>query len=450
MNDRWIADLNLAGGVKYIAIADALGDAIDQGIVKHGDRLPPQRDLAARLSIDLTTVTRAYEAARLRGLIEGRGRAGSFVRDPSRIDAPPRQIVDAGMNMPPELPRGILGRAIAQTTSELLSRDAASYLQYQPAGGAREDRVIGAQLLTRMGVPSGEDDVLITSGSQNAVNAIVTSMFVPGNAIACGAYVYPGFRAIADRAGLRLVPLHRMDAESLRRACTIKALYVVPCNDNPTGTTVAEDDRQAIAQVADEHDIQIIEDDAYGALSSERIAPIASYVPNRTWFIATTSKIISPALRVAFVRTPSVASGLGLAAQLHETTIMAPPLNVAIVSAWLADGTFDLLVAKMRDESAKRQRMATELLAGLDTSSHAQGYHLWLRLPTHLKGRNIADLMRPTGLSVIPAERFAVEETAPEAIRVSLGGAIAIDRLKGALLMLHGHTSARVSLSALV
>ncbi|MFL9839674.1 PLP-dependent aminotransferase family protein [Sphingomonas sp. ST-64] len=453
MNDRWIPDPTELGGVKYVAIADALAQAIDTGVVKAGDRLPPQRHLADRLGVDLTTVTRAYEAARLRGFIEGRGRSGSYVRDPSKAEVPRRQTPDAGMNMPPELPRDILGRTIAQTISELMSHNAASSLQYQPAGGAREDRIVGAELLTRLGVSSVDDDVLISSGGQSALSAIMSALFDVGDAIACGSHVYPGFRAIAERLGLRLIALPRIDAEALRRVCTrgdIKALYLVPTNDNPTAATLTASERQAIAHVAEEQDVQIIEDDAYGALAASPIAPVASYVPHRTWYIASTSKIISPALRVAFLRAPNMAGGLRLASILHETTIMAPPLNVALVSAWISNGTFDQLLAKMRDESAKRQQLASELLAGLDVSSHPEGYHLWLRLPSHLTGRNLADLMRPTGLSVIPSERFAVGDAGPEAVRVSFGGSISPDRLRSGLMRLRGYADAPTNASQLV
>ncbi len=438
MNDRWIPDPTAMGGVKYVAIADALAQAIDKGVLKAGERLPPQRHLADRLGVDLTTVTRA---------------SGSFVRDSSRIEVPRRQVQDAGMNMPPELPRDILGRTIAQTIGELMSHNAASSLQYQPAGGAREDRDVGAELLTRMGVSSVDDDVLISSGGQSALFAIMSALFDAGDAIACGFHVYPGFRAIAERLGLRLIALPGMDAAALRRACAredINTLYLVPTNDNPTAMTLTAAERQAIAEVAEEQDLQIIEDDAYGALASTPIAPVASYVPHRTWYIASTSKIISPALRVAFVRAPTMAGGLRLASALHETTIMAPPLNVALVSAWISNGTFDALLAKMRDESAKRQRLASELLAGLDVSSHPEGYHLWLRLPPDLSARDIADLMRPTGLSVIPSERFAVADAGPEAVRVSFGGSISPDRLKSALLRLKGYADAPTNASHLV
>uniref|UniRef100_UPI0035B23C40 GntR family transcriptional regulator n=1 Tax=Sphingopyxis sp. TaxID=1908224 RepID=UPI0035B23C40 len=119
MADGWIPDLARAGGAKYVAIAEAIAKAVATGTLRAGDRLPPQRDLAARLGIDLTTVTKAYEQARERGLIGARGRAGSFVLPQDAIAAgpPPR---DTGMNMPPEPEGGTLLAAWERTASALL------------------------------------------------------------------------------------------------------------------------------------------------------------------------------------------------------------------------------------------------------------------------------------------------------------------------------------------
>lgn len=453
MDDLWLPDLSAGGGVKYLAIADALCNAVKQGELAVGDRLPPQRDLAARLGVDLTTVTRAYETARLRGLIEARGRAGSFIRDASKPGSPERLARDAGMNLPPDLPRGALARAIARTTNDLLTRNVGSILQYQPSGGAREDRAVGAALLGSWGIPSSDEDVFVAPGGQSALLAILSSAFVAGDRVACGSHVYPGFKALTDRMGLNLVPLPQMTAVELQRAGDageIKGLYVVPTNDNPTAHTLDAIERQKIAEMALERGIQVIEDDAYGALAASPIRPITSYIPERSWYIASTSKLISPALRVAYVRAPDIRSGIGFAAQLHAASVMAPPINVAMVGAWIADGTFDRLLAKMRTESARRRSIVAGELAGLDFASHPQGYHLWLKLPDHVAARDVSDAMLSTGMVAIPSERFRVGRSAVEAVRVSLGGGISDDRLISALRMLRAYASPGVRAPALV
>lgn len=443
-NVTWLPDLARAEGAKYQAIVDALGTAIDRAKLRGGDRLPPQRALADRLGVDLTTVTKAYDTARQRGLIEARGRAGTFVREPASVPAPDPAQVDMGMNMPPDVPGGMLGRAIAETTAALLATGGMARMHYQPAGGAPLHRAAGARLLTEGGLASTEEQVIVTAGGQNALHAILGATLSPGDAVACGRFVYSGFKALAERLGLCLVPLAEMSADALDKAYRhqpVKALYVVPTNDNPTALTLDPGERRAMADMARRHGVQIIEDDAYGRLAADPIMPIAGFAPERSWHVASMSKLVSPALRVAFVRAPDVASALRLAADVHETAVMAPPLNAALVTAWLEDGTFGRLLAAMRRESAVRQALAAGILADVEYQAHPQGYHLWLALRPGLAAADLVDAMRPTGLSVVAGTRFAVTPDAPQAVRVSLGGLIDRDRLAGALRLFHGHVA---------
>jgi DNA-binding transcriptional MocR family regulator len=286
--------------------------------------------------------------------------------------------------------------------------------------------------------------VLVTAGGQNALHAILSATMRQGDAIACAQYVYPGFRAVAERLGIELVPLAELSGSALRSACTrqpIRGLYVVPTNDNPTTRTLSADARRDLADVAEEFGLQVVEDDAYGALSTRPLAPLASLIPHRSWYVASTSKIISPALRVAFVRAPSIAAALRLAADVHETTIMAPPLNVAVVSGWIADGTYGRLLDLMRTEAQRRLELAHRLLGGLDYDCHPQGYHLWMRLGPGLRASDLVEAMRPTGLSVIAAERFAAGPVIDQAVRVSLGGLLSNEQLGRGLAILQAHAA---------
>jgi DNA-binding transcriptional MocR family regulator len=222
----------------------------------------------------------------------------------------------------------------------------------------------------------------------------------------------------------------------------------VPTNDNPTALTLEASERAAIAEVARRHDLRVIEDDAYGALPDAPIAPIAAYAPERCWYVASMSKIVSPALRVAYVRTPSVADALRLAGDVHETAVMAPPLNAAMVTAWMHDGMFDRLLGAMRAETAWRQELAGEMLGEVAHRRHPQGYHLWLELPPGMIAAELIGELRQTPLSLVAGERFAVEAGAPQAVRVSLGGAKDAEELARALRILHGHVGAPVRRSA--
>ncbi len=435
----WLPDLDSADGPKYLAIADAMAAAIEAGDLRGGDRLPPQRDLAARLGVDLTTVTKAYDQARNRGLIVARGRAGSFVlpQDVMAAAPPPR---DTGMNMPPEVEGGSLLVSWERTTSALLSAPGAGgRLHYVPAGGSEADRIAGTKIFERVSLASHPDEVIVTSGSQSALHAIIGAALAPGDTVACGPYVYPGFLALARKAGLKLAPMARIEAANLEALCRtrkIAALYLVPTNDNPTTTTLNADERAAIAEVALRHAIQIIEDDAYGLLDERPLAPLASLAPELGWYIATSSKIISPALRVAHVRAPSLRQAMALAAGVHDTNVMAPPLNAALLTCWVEDGRYDRLIAETRTEAKRRQALAAEILPPASYAAHPCGYHLWVSLRDDSNAAQVGSALAGAGMTAIPADSFSAGDVRAPVVRVSLGGAIDTAGLRRGLTML--------------
>lgn len=434
---NWIPELSRFSGPKYLAVADALTDAIHSGYFKPGNRLPPQRELADTLGFDLTTITRAYELARERGLIVGRGRAGSFVREDRAVATAAPAQYDEAMNCPP-LPAGrSLSIAFADTVRTCLANEAEAAFHYQRPGGASHVREAGAQLLSRIGIATHADQVIVTAGGQNALHAVLSTIARPGDHVACGRFVYPGLRSLALRLGLNLVALPEMTGDALAEACrskAIRALYIVPTNDNPTTETISAENRKQIADVARRENLQIIEDDAYGLLAGNPPPPIASLVPDLCWYIASTSKVISPALRVAFVRCPNVGQSMQLGAEMHETVVMAPPINAAVVAHWLGNGTFDRLVQDTRAEAAWRQAAAREILGSGTFASQPEGYHLWLRMPDGSLAAHLPVLMRNTGLGLAPSDGFAVGgHSDQQAMRVSLGGPIGRSALSAAL-----------------
>ena len=442
----WVPDLSRKNGPKYLALAEALTAAIGSGKLAPGARLPPQRELAQILGFDLTTITRAYNVARQRGLIDGRGKAGSFVRETALHSINAAAQVDTGLNTPPVPPCGILERAMKEAFELALGQSASSLLQYQSAAGDQAICRAGADLAARVGLRTEADRIVLAAGGQNALLAISRAALAPGARVACGEYVYPGFRAIASRSGLELVPLPTMTADALELACRqhqVSALYVVPTNDNPTGATIPLSERQRIAKVAERHGLKIIEDDAYGLLPRNPLPAISSLVPQQSWYILSTSKIISPALRIAFVSAPTVADTLQLAAEVHDTAVMPPPLNAAMVAVWLREGTFDNLVAAVRAEAEWRSDLARRVLTDHAISSHAQGYHVWVRLPEGASASALSQQLAAAGVGAIPSDRFAAGKGSAQALRISLGGAAPRSTVEAALRQLAAHLSLR-------
>jgi DNA-binding transcriptional MocR family regulator len=451
----WKPDIAGTLGPKYLAIAEAIARDIEAGTLQPGDRLPPQRMLAEALGVDLTTITRAYGEAQRLELIEGDGRRGSFVRnkaiEPSGI--PYTEPADAGMNAPPEAADRQLEKAFASSAANLLGRaDGPAPFHYQPRGGMPLARAAGAALLQGRGIPAQEDTVLVSAGGQHALHAVISTELRPGDVLAVGAFVYPGLLAVARRYGLALRVIasdgEGLVPEALAEACAdgVAAVYVVPTNDNPTTATMGLARREALAAVIRSHALKLIEDDAYGLLPAESLPPLAALVPERCWHIASVSKILSPGLRVAWIAAPDIAAAWRLAADLHETAVMAPPLNVAVVADWLHGGSFDTLRAAVREEARARQAIARAVLRPGSFQSQDDGYHLWMPLPDGANAAEIVNALRPQGLAVVAGDAFAVEPaSAPPALRISIGGSTPRDRLERALRLLDALTTPDVT-----
>ncbi len=436
---NWLSPTGLGPGPKYAAIADALAGAIRSGELRPGERLPAQRDLARQFGVDLTTVTRAYGLVREAGLIEGAGKLGSFVRNDVALPRFGETASEMGMNVPPQPAFNLLPEAIRTGTAALLRAGRHSpILQYQPSLGHVADRAQAAASLTRRGIPSVGAQIAITAGAQHALHGIFAATLKPGERIVCAPFIYPGVLALARRHGLALMPVaadgEGMLPDALETALRAGArtVYLTPTNDNPTSATMSAARRADIVAVVQRHGATIVEDDAYGPLASDAPMPCAALAPECSWHVAGTSKLISPVMRIAHVRAPSVGQADQLAADISETAVMAPPLNAALVSLWLRDGTYDALVAGVRAESIARQRLVARHLAGLSYRTHPEGYHLWLETggadPDALAAR-----LAPMGLSAVPGRAFDASSGAAPYLRISVGGAISHARLEQAL-----------------
>jgi len=422
-------------GPKYLAIAEALLADVQSGRLKPGHHLPPQRQLAKELGVDLTTVTRAFNEARRMGLIEANTGRGSYVRgkasEQDNVAPTGAPIIDLSMNMPPQPSAARLRERIQEGIAGVLSSPhGLMHLHYQESVGARPDRTAATCWLgARLG--SGLDDrVVVTAGAQAALYAIVRVLAGAGGDVICVPdLTYPGLRAIAEQLKVRLVPVdldgEGLDPAALEEACRRerpKAVYCVPTIHNPTTATMSAKRREAIAEVARRNGIAVIEDDAYGVLPRQAPAPIASLAPEITWHIATLSKCVTPALRTAYAVTPNLACTLRLAVEIRAMSLMMPPLMAALASKWIHDGTLDAITAAIREESAARQVIARRVLQGFEVQAHPEGHHLWLMLPERWRQADLNVYARQSGLALVPSEAFAVG-SAPEAIRVSLGAA---------------------------
>lgn len=433
----WRPRLIESARLKYLGIVEALEADIRSGRVARGERLPAQRVIAETLDVDLTTVTRAFNEARRRGLVEAQAGRGTFISeklDRTEAVAQPKPLIDLSMNIPPQPQAANLRKIFPQGIADILSNARGMLsLHYQESTGADADRHAAASWLAQRIAGVTSDRVVVTGGAQSALFAIAELLLNRGDVILAGAMTYPGLKAVAAQKGLVLEAL-AMDEqgiipEAFDKACrekSPKALYLIPTIDNPTTATIPEDRRRKLAVLAHKHGVTIIEDDPYAPLRPERIAAMAELAGDITWHIATLSKCTTPALRVAYVVAPSSSKALRLAGVLRAIILMAPPLMSALASRWIAEGTLDEIAKAIRAENVERQKLAASILGEMGFAADPHGHHLWLRLPDHWRAAEFAEHADRAGVSIVPSSAFAVAAHPIEAVRISLG--VAPDR----------------------
>lgn len=442
----WLPRLAVHGGPRFLQIADALQAAVADGSLKPGDRLPPQRHLAAQLDVDLTTITRAYDEARRRNLLEGRGARGTYVAAP-KLEL--TSILDLSMNTPPP-PAGVdFDDMLKQGLSQVLMRaDSELLMTYHLAGGSDSDRKAGAQWLEPMFGHLDTRQVVVCPGAQAAIAALILALTEPGDIILAEPSSYPGLRAAATQFGRHIMAVeadkHGMVPERLEEACRQhkpRLVYLNPTLQNPTAITLPERRRKELAGIATRCDVRIVEDDPYWLLADAPPPPIATFAPERVYYISTLSKCLTPGLRVAFVLIRDPHERERFLVALRSFALMVAPLTAALATQWILDGSADGLLAGVRNEARLRHRMARDILAGRYIGA-GDGLHVWLELPAYWNSSQLARAADSEGIAVTPAEAFATGSGSVNAIRISLGNIKDRGRLQAGLQRL-SHLLAR-------
>ena len=442
----WLPRLAVHGGPRFLQIADALQAAVVDGTLKPGDRLPPQRQLAARLDVDLTTITRAYDEARRRNLLEGRSARGTYVAAP-KVESNP--ILDLSMNTPPP-PDGVdFDDMLKQGLSQVLMRaDSGLLMTYHLSGGSDADRKAGARWLEPMFGHLDARQVVVCPGAQAAIAASILALTEPGDVILAEPASYPGLRAAATQFGRQVIAVeadrHGMVPGMLEAACRRhkpRLVYLNPTLHNPTAVTMPERRRKELAAVAQRRDVRIVEDDPYWRLAEAAPPPVATLAPERVHYISTLSKCLTPGLRVAFVLIRDPHERERFLAALRSFALMVAPLTAALATQWILDGSADGLLEGVRKEARLRQRMARDILAGRYGGT-GDGLHAWLELPAYWSAAQLARAAGSEGIAVTPAEAFATGSGSVNAIRISLGSIKDRDRLQAGLQRL-SHLLAR-------
>jgi DNA-binding transcriptional MocR family regulator len=435
----WLPQIPADARPFYRALADVMGKDIADGRLVAGERLPPQRDLAEALGVTVPTITRAYALAARRGLIDGTVGRGTFVRPPLSADLADAPI-DLSVNAVPA--HAHLGELAARLELPADAGRRAMLLAYPPRGGLGTHRAAGAAWLARRGVHVPADQVLVTSGAQHALVVALASVTRPGDTILVEELTYGGLIEAARLLGLTLHAVG-MDTEGVQAIAIDRAVeetgakvaVLQPVIHNPTGVTMSEARRAAVAEVASRRGLHVIEDDIYGFLAPET-APLVTHLESPWTYLTSLSKSVVAGLRVGYIAVPA---GQTTTAErsIWATEVASSPITAELATALIDDGIADEVVAWKREELAARQALAREVLPGLHRGAHPASPHVWWPLPRHWRAGDFVNAARARGILLGGPEGFLGRPGAtPRAVRLCLGPPATRERLAGALAVL--------------
>ncbi|MFG1924767.1 PLP-dependent aminotransferase family protein [Cryptosporangium sp. NPDC048952] len=362
-------------------------------------------------------------AARLRGV------ASSPVRDLLALLERPNVLSFAGGLPAPELfdldgLREAYARVLAGPGARLA-------LQYAPTEGNLELRTRVAERLTRRGLPTEPGDLLITTGSQQALTLVTTALLDPGAVVAVEEPTYLAALQSFQLAGARLVTVpgdeQGVDPDALADVVARHRpalFYTVPTFANPTGRTLPASRRAAVARIASAGGVRVVEDDPYGELRyrGAPVLPLAS-TSDDVFYLGSFSKIGAPGLRLGWVRSPADARPALVvakqAADLHTSTI-----DQAAAAAYFGVADLDGHVARLQDAYRERRDAMIAALPGtLPPGSRWTdpdgGMFVWVRLPDGFDAASLLPTALAHDVAFVPGAPFYAGEPDRATLRLS-------------------------------
>ncbi|MFF4013540.1 PLP-dependent aminotransferase family protein [Streptomyces sp. NPDC001843] len=412
MTESWVnsaqrigVDLHLelpATGGRRAALIAALRDAVVDGRLPPGTRLPPYRSLAADLGVARNTVADAYAELVAEGRLTARQGSGTRVADRAE---PLRAAARTPKKSPPRAraPRHDLRQGAPDASAFPRAAWAASYrraLQSAPSeafgpgdpAGRPELREALAEYLARArGVRTEPGRIVICSGFAHALRLLFGQGRAGGGVLrgplAVEAYGLGFHRHLLATAGARTVPLPLDEGGALvDRLGRERAVLLTPAHQFPTGGPLHAERRATVVDWARARDGVVLEDDYDGEFRYDRkpVGAIQGLDPERVILIGSVSKSLSPALRLGWMVLPERYVDAVLAAKGEREAWASVPEQLALAD-FVVSGSYDRHVRRMRQRYRRRRDRLVEALAAnaphVRVTGVAAGLHAVLRLP---------------------------------------------------------------------
>ncbi|MEL9939579.1 MAG: PLP-dependent aminotransferase family protein [Ignisphaera sp.] len=355
------------------------------------------------------------------------------------IPAASDKIINFASGVPD--PRTIPVKDIEAVTIEVFKRYGYNSLQYAPSTGFASliDEISRFVYRTR-GLKTNSDNTIVVSGSQQGLDLISRIFIDPGDIVvveepsyvlALNVFRLRRVRFVAipvDDKGMKVEMLEDAIKRYGREGKRIKLVYTMPIAQNPTGTTMCEERRKYLLELAERYNFVIVEDDAYGLLTFEEEAPkpIASIDKSGSVvYLSSFSKILAPGLRMGYIIVGDDETAKKMHIMKQFMDLGTSTLSQLIVETALKKGVVDKAIEYAKSLYRLKRDIMIELIDeelsdGVSRTSPKGGFYTWLKLNRDVDTEKILELSRKRGVIFTPGKRFCInEDKCLDAMRLS-------------------------------
>lgn len=445
----------------YMKVAQEFEDQIRTGSLQPGEKLPSVRTLSRNRKVSASTVLQAYMALESKGLIEARPQSGYYALTPLASATPALKMPELGIkcgevrtpdilasmrratpekgfeqlgcaHMAMDLyPLKRLGRLLSQVARN--NPECVGRMDFPPGNPKLRQQI--AKRYQQLGCSIKADEVLLTSGCNEALMLALQATTKRGDTILVESPTYFGVLEMAQVLGLRVVevpsdPCTGLDIKATKEAFArfpIRAGFVIPNFGNPTGALMSDENKRELVKIFAANDAWLIEDDIFGELAFDqtRPKPLKFYDTKKKVITCSSfSKTVGPGLRVGWIIAGPLQEELEASKYLLNGGV--PLVTTELIAEFLDSGSYERYLRRVRHQlSVQTARISEAVLRsfpeGTELSRPKGGFVLWVKLP---KGYDSVDFYRKAvdaKINIAPGVIFSASGRYPNYFRISCG-----------------------------
>ncbi|MGB1238618.1 MAG: PLP-dependent aminotransferase family protein [Pseudomonadales bacterium] len=445
----------------YRDVASQLQQQIDSGIYSCGEKLPGVRRLSVSMGVSVSTVVQAQRLLEDSGTLLAKPRSGYYVAQQAVPSAAPPQRSDSAraplpvstadlmfhlgqlsqqsefVQMGFAIPHGdfLPLRALQRSLNKMVRHFDPALANYADPSGNPQLRAHISRRMWRSGADVPSDQILVTSGAQEALTLALKLTTAPGDIVAIESPTYYGVLQVIESLGLRAIeiatdPQRGISVAALEMALKkwpIKACVLIPNCHNPLGCTLDDEAKQQLVELAYRHDTYLIEDDIYGELQWSERRPLSLMSLDsrreRTLYYSSFSKTVSAGLRVGWLCLP-VALQRSAERAKQVLNLSSNTLGQAALADYLATGGYDRHLRQVTSRYAEQvQRFTRAVLQYFPVDTRVTqpvgGYVLWVELAQQVDTLALSQRLFQFEITIAPGKLFSLSDHYNNCLRLN-------------------------------